>query len=263
MLVRDGDHGLEVFMLERTSNAAFARGAYVFPGGRVDDADAGSEFAPICDENDAQASARLGLERGGLAWLVATIRECFEEAGVLLARRSTGDAPIEFDTDELQARFAGARREVHTGALPLAALCAAEDLRLMTEQIHFVDHWVTPVGESRRFDTRFFLTRAPVGQEPLHDDHETVASCWVRPVDALERSRRREWRLLPPTIQSLKRLAELATADAAIAWARTLPRPEPMLPRLLVTEDNRFAGILRPGDPGYDDAPVPEYVIGQ
>lgn len=263
MLVRDGEAGLEVFMLQRAGSAAFARNAYVFPGGRVDGTDHGPEFEPVCDEDDATASARLGLDHGGLAWLVATIRECFEEAGVLLGGPIGSDRAIDFDTPELQRRFGEARHHVHAGELSLDALCRAEGVHLQTERIHFVDHWITPVGESRRFDTRFFLTRAPAGQEPLHDDTETVASTWVRPTDALDLAHRREWRLLPPTIASLKVLAAHPDTDAAIAWAASLARPEPMLPRLIVDTDNRFAGILRPGDPGYDEQPEPEYVIQQ
>src|SRR5215203_2289055 len=82
MLLRDGDNGPEVFMLQRTHSAAFARSQYVFPGGRVDDADHGDDFEPVCEGlGDAAASQRLGVERGGLAWYVAAIRECFEEAG--------------------------------------------------------------------------------------------------------------------------------------------------------------------------------------
>lgn len=263
MLVRDGDAGLEVFMLQRTGSAAFARNAYVFPGGRVDGTDHAAEFEAVCDEDDAAASARLGLESGGLAWLVATVRECFEEAGVLLAGPVGSPAAIDFDTPELQQRFTAARHAVHSGDLGLGALCVAEGLELQTERIHFVDHWVTPVGESRRFDTRFFLTRAPAGQEPLHDDSETVASTWVRPADALERAHTREWRLLPPTISSLNTLVPHADAAAAIDWAARLPRPVPMMPRLVVDAENRFAGILRPGDDGYDQQPIPEYVIQQ
>lgn len=263
MLVRDGDTGLEVFMLQRAGSAAFARNAYVFPGGRVDGADHAVEFEAVCDEDDAGASARLGLDSGGLAWLVATVRECFEEAGVLLAGPAGSPAAIDFDTPELQQRFGTARHAVHSGELGLGALCIAEGLELQTRRIQFVDHWVTPVGESRRFDTRFFLTRAPAGQEPLHDDAETVASTWVRPADALERARSREWRLLPPTISSLQTLVPHADADAAIAWAAELPLPQPMMPRLVVDAENRFAGILRPGDDGYDQEPIPEYVIQQ
>jgi len=264
MLVRDGADGLEVFMLQRTRTAAFARAAYVFPGGRVDHTDHGPDFEPICDgEDDASASLRLGLESGGLAWLVATIRECFEEAGVLLARLDGSDEVIDFDTAELQDRFGAARHLVHSGELTLDALCRTERLRLLTDRIHFVDHWVTPVGESRRFDTRFFLTRAPLGQEPLHDDFETIASMWVRPADALEQVERREVRMLPPTVAALRTLALHADADAAIAWARAQPLPTPVMPKLVVTDDNRFAGLVRPGEPGFDELPLPEYVIPQ
>ena len=75
MLLRDGHAGLEVFMLQRTHSAAFARSQFVFPGGRVDDADHADDFEPVCDGlDDDAASARLGLERGGLAWYVAAIR---------------------------------------------------------------------------------------------------------------------------------------------------------------------------------------------
>ena len=263
MLVRDGRSGLEVFMLQRVSSAAFARNAYVFPGGRVDDTDHGPEFEPICDEDDRNASQRLGLETGGLAWLVGTIRESFEEAGVLLARRADANHPIPLDRPDVQQRFLAARTGVHDGTLALGELCTAEQLRLLTDRIHFVDHWVTPIGESRRFDTRFFLTRAPEGQEPLHDDTETVASTWVRPEEAVAKAKSREWRLLPPTVAALRNLAEHADAESAIGWASGLPVPAPMLPRLVVTDDNRFAGILRPDQEGYADAPIPEWVIQQ
>ena len=93
MLVRDGNAGLEVFMVRRTLSAAFAGGMYVFPGGAVDAADGGAEVEPLCDGvTDAAASAQLELPAGGLAFWVAAIRECFEEAGVLLARQDgTGD----------------------------------------------------------------------------------------------------------------------------------------------------------------------------
>ena len=79
MLLRDGNEGMEVFMLRRALSAVFAGGLYVFPGGRVDDADRSPEIERICrDRDDAQASAVLGLPAGGLAFWVAAVRECFE-----------------------------------------------------------------------------------------------------------------------------------------------------------------------------------------
>jgi len=263
MLVRDGDRGLEVFMLQRTHAAAFARSAYVFPGGKVDDTDHGPDFEAISDETDASASGRLGLGSGGLAWLVATIRECFEEAGVLLARRAASDRIVAFGSDALRDGYAAARHAVHDGSLSLAELANRNGLRLLTDRIHFVDHWVTPVGENRRFDTRFFVTRAPEGQDPLHDDSETIASMWVRPADALERAERGEVQMMPPTITSLRRLLPLADSDAAVAWAAGVEPPTPMTPKLVVDGDGRFVGIVRPGEPGYEDTQVPEFVIGR
>src|SRR4029078_7997712 len=149
------------FMLQRTHSAAFARSQYVFPGGRVDDADLGDDFEPVCDGlNDAAASARLGVDRGGLAWYVAAIRECFEEAGVLLARPGDGDAPIEFADPRVVERFNAARRRVHDGEGSLVELCVAEALLLLPARLEFVAHWLTPVGESRPVATRGLLDGA-------------------------------------------------------------------------------------------------------
>ena len=261
MLVRDGAEGLEVFMLQRTLTAAFARGQYVFPGGKVDDADHGEAFEPICDGlDDATASARMGLAHGGLAWLVAAIRECFEEAGVLLARPADADHIVRFDGDGVEARFNGARHRIHDGSLSLVDLCASERLLLLTDRIHLVDHWVTPIGERRRFDTRFFVALAPEAQAPLHDDGETIASLWVRPVDAIRMWNDGELQMFPPTVISLQFLQPHATAAEAVEAAAAVGVPPVVLPRI-VLEDGRITGVRRPGDPGYDDTPVPEFVL--
>jgi 8-oxo-dGTP pyrophosphatase MutT (NUDIX family) len=263
MLVRDGDRGLEVFMLQRTHGAAFARGQYVFPGGKVDADDHGEVFEPICDGlDDAAASARLGVEHGGLAWFVAAIRECFEEAGVLLARPIGGDDVIRFDRDGVAARFNELRHLVHDGSLPLAELCERERLTLMVDRMHVVDHWITPVGERRRFDTRFFVARAPDAQEPLHDDGETIASRWVRPDDALRLWQGGELQMFPPTVVSLRFLEPHHTADAAMQAAAAVGVPQPVLPRIQTDADGRVTGVVLPDADGYDEVPVPEFVIG-
>lgn len=261
MLLRDAPGGPEVFMLQRTHSAAFARGQYVFPGGRVDDADHGADYEPICDGlDDAAASALLGLERGGLAWLVATIRECFEEAGVLLARHRNGDV-VRFDSPEVVARFVEARHAVHAGERSLVELCVAEDLLLLTDRLHYVAHWLTPVGERRRFDTRFLVAEAPASQDPLHDDKETIASQWVRPVDALAMWDRGEIQMFPPTLACLRFLEPHATVAGAIAACAAVGIPERIVPRLVFDADERITSILLPGQPGFDEAPLPEYVL--
>ena len=248
-------------MLQRTMSAAFARGQYVFPGGKVDAADHGELFDPISDGlDDAAASARLGIEHGGLAWLVAALRECFEEAGVLLARPVDGDDIVRFDDDEMIDRFNEARHQIHEGDLSLADFCAAEGLRLLVDRIHLVDHWVTPVGERRRFDTRFFVAAAPAAQVPLHDDKETIASLWVRPAHALQMHVDGELQMFPPTIASLEFLVAHVDVNAAIAASSAVGVPLPIEPRLVLDEDGRVVGIRRPGDEGYDDTPLPEFV---
>ncbi|MCB0968222.1 MAG: NUDIX domain-containing protein [Ilumatobacter sp.] len=261
MLVRDGVDGLEVFMMQRTLSAAFAHGMYVFPGGKVDDADHAGHFEPICyGLDDASASARLGLESGGLAWYVAAVREVFEEAGVLLARRADADAVVDLDEPQLAERYNDARHAVHEGRLDFASFCSEEGLLLLVDALHLVDHWITPQGERRRFDTRFFLGAAPPAQHPLHDDKETIASRWVRPSDAIELWREGELQMLPPTIATLQFLVPHTTADAAVAAAAAVGIPAPVLPKVVVV-DGKFAGIKRPGDDGYDDVQEPEFVM--
>lgn len=264
MLVRDGGAGIEVFMLQRTLSAAFARGQYVFPGGKVDGADHAEELEPFCDGlDDATASARMGMDHGGLAWLVAAIRECFEEAGVLLARPAEGRDVVRFDTAEVEGRFAAARHAVHAGERTLVDVCAAERLVLLTDRIHLVDRWITPVGERRRFDTRFFVAEAPAAQEPLHDDTETIASLWVRPQDALAMLAAGELQMFPPTIASIRWLGRHATAAEALAAGGATGVPEPILPRLRLTDGERIVGVVLPHEDEYESTPLPEFVIGR
>ena len=259
MLVRDGGDGLEVFMLQRTHAAAFARSQYVFPGGKVDDADHAADLEPICDGlDDATASARMGMDRGGLAWLVAAIRECFEEAGVLLARRREAHEIVRFDDAATEQRFNAARHAVHEGERSLFEVCTSEDLLLLTDRVFLVDHWLTPVGERRRFDTRFFVAAAPEAQEPLHDDKETIASLWVRPSDALQRLADGELSMFPPTIASLRFLAGASDVDEALAASEAVGVPPMILPRMMIDDDGKVRG-----QDGYDDVPLPEFVIGQ
>lgn len=252
MLIRDVDDGFEVFMLQRTHNAAFAGGMYVFPGGRVDATDGVEALEPLCDGlDDKQASALLQIPQGGLAYWVAAIRECFEEAGVLLARDTKTNQVISFDDDVVSDRFERARGEIHDSSLNVIDLCRRESLQLSTGSIHYVSHWITPVGESRRFDTRFFVADAPESQEPLHDSQETIASLWIKPQDALDKLARGELAMFPPTSENLKFLADHKTSAGVMAAARKVLNPVAILPRLRTNTDGKVIGILMPGDPEY------------
>jgi 8-oxo-dGTP pyrophosphatase MutT (NUDIX family) len=218
MLVRDGVDGMEVLMLRRHPDAIFAADAWVFPGGAVDDADAG--LAGVAGLTDGVASATIGVPSGGLAYFVAAARECFEEAGILLARHAgTGEAlgtSSELDT----TRFNRHRRDVLAGRRTLADVLAAENLTLDLDGLVYVSHWITPPGPPRRFDTRFFVAPAPEGQAASHDTAETVESVWTTPNRALERRAAGEIHLVFPTIKNLEVLARFPARAALLTELR-------------------------------------------
>ena len=262
-LALGGDSVLEVFMLRRNLQSDFVGGAYVFPGGGVDDHDRHADLEPICHgRTDADASAQLGIDAGGLAFWVAAIRESFEEAGVLLAYGPEGpDAEfIRFDTPEVVARFAEHRRAVDTGERRLIEICADEHLTLAVDSMHYFSHWITPEGNHRRYDTRFFVGRAPDAQVPLHDDREVIANLWVRPADALARHRAGEFEMIFPTIRTLEVLERFASAEDLIAAAAAIGEVPTILPRIVA--DQGGMRIVLPGDPGYDDLVTAEVPKG-
>lgn len=230
VLLRDGAAGLETFMLERGSKAAFVPGAHVFPGGAVDAADADPEVYARCDGlDDAAASERLSVSRDGLAYWVAAIRESFEEAGVLLATDAAGDAP-DWRDPALRGRLAEGRRGLNAGETTLAEILVSEGLRLPVSRLRYYGHWVTPPGPPRRYSTRFFAARAPAGQDPTHDGIETVAGGWTTPSHALRCYRRGELSMILPTemqLQLLRRFPDTETLLAELDAMKRIPKVAP------------------------------------
>jgi 8-oxo-dGTP pyrophosphatase MutT (NUDIX family) len=266
MLVRDADDprrgpGIEVCMLRRALDAGTGAGAYVFPGGSVDSDDRGPALECV-GRTDADASARLGIESGGLRFWVTAIRECFEEAGVLLAHRledvpdpdpDPEGRPLAGVFDPVRTeRWTGLRREVNAGRMRFSELCRSEGLVLAVGSLYLVSRWITPELLPRRFDTCFFVAAAPAGQVAYHDGGETIETIWVRPADALARQQSGELQLFPPTLANLGTLVPFhATADV-MAWAATITEVAATRP-LMVIEDGRQL-VLRPGDVGYQEA---------
>ena len=238
-------------MLRRNLNSDFVGGAYVFPGGGVDDDDRHANLEPICrGRSDAEASSQLGIDGGGLAFWVAAIRESFEEAGVLLAYGPDGEI-MRLDEPATAARFARHRHAVDHSERRLVEVCVEEGLQLAVEEIFYFSHWITPEGAPRRYDTRFFVARAPAAQVPIHDDHEVIANLWIRPGDALARHRAGEFDLIFPTIRTLQTLERFASADDLLAAAAAIGDVPAILPRIV--EDEGGMRIVLPGDEGYDD----------
>lgn len=205
IIARDGRDGLEVFMMKRTEQVTFG-GAYVFPGGSLDAADRGDHWNELLpDFSDAEASRRLALDSGGRAYWIAVIRECFEEAGLLLAYDEAGQL-VDLDTAE-HADLATARAALAAGELDFADFLTRRTLRPAIDRLAYFSHWITPVAAPKRFDTRFFLAAAPAAQTASHDNGENVDHVWIRPADALAQNSAGNLKLIIPTIRTLETLA--------------------------------------------------------
>jgi len=248
ILLRDAESGPEVFLAKRHIKSDFVGGAHVFPGGVVEPADALDE-ALCAGRTDDSASKALELPRGGLAYWVAAIRECFEEAGMLLDYDSQGRI-LAFEGEHIGERFRSYRRALNANQMSFAGMLLRERLKLATDRVYYWGHWVTPEGEPRRYDTRFFLAVAPERQTAAHDGRELTDSAWVPPAVALEKARTREWTIIFPTVRNLMLLNAFQTARDAESYARQLRNIPMILPR--VVSDEKGTRILMPGDEGYE-----------
>jgi 8-oxo-dGTP pyrophosphatase MutT (NUDIX family) len=250
LTLRDAPNGYEILMLRRNVRSEFMAGVFVFPGGGVDAEDAD---APVYGLDDVVASQRLGRESGGLAFYVASLRELFEEAGLLIVCDDEGQE-IRFTTAEELARLASYRRALNAGETTLSDVLRAENVRLDLRGVAYLSHWITPNGMPRRYDTHFFVALAPEGQPATHDANETVADRWLRPSDALVAQQRGEFDMVPPTIKNLEAIAHFSSSREVLDFARALGPITAVQPRLL--ERDGAIVIVIPGDEGFDTAPA-------
>ncbi|HLT27236.1 MAG TPA: MBL fold metallo-hydrolase [Zeimonas sp.] len=203
LLLRDADEGPEVLMTRRSLAASFAPGAYVFPGGVVDAADARARERGLVHARDDQ-------EHEILAYAAAAVREAFEEVGILLAR-GAGDAR---ELAQLAERLGRQRHENFLEQL------AAHGLRLALDEVYWFSHWITDRDLPKRFDARFFVARMPEHQHPVADEGEQFEPVWVNPAVGLQRYERGEFNIIFPTIRTLRRLSAFGSTDEILAHAR-------------------------------------------
>lgn len=238
VLLREGVGGLEVLLLKRVRSAGFVPGAYVFPGGRVDPDDADPALVERLDGLDPPAiAARLGLAREAVpaaeAYLIAALREAFEETGLLVGRRGDGSPvpPAAVDPDVATQRD---RLLADEGVFPdvLDALGA----RLDGAAVEYVAHWVTPLVEPRRYDTRFFLAPLPAGCAASADAREMTDARWLRPEDALDMFHGGRLPMVFPTVRTLEQLSGFASVDMLLGEFRGR-RVATVEPRLVRTRD--------------------------
>lgn len=231
VVVRDAPAGIEVLLLRRAENDDDAySGSWVFPGGVVEARDGACGAAIGAGFDDAAASARLGIESGGLAYYVAAVRECFEESGLLFAAEARGAAPASTPIASRLAAMAARRGALHRGEARLQDVCGDCGLALAVDRLVYFGHWLTPIGRRKRFDTRFFVAEAPAGQAATADDAETVEQRWFTPAEALAQSR--ELRLVTPTVKTLEAIARFDSVPALFEWARAPRLIVPSMPHM-------------------------------
>ena len=212
LLLRDGPQGIEVFMVVRHHAIAFAAGALVFPGGRVEEADHELASRPMDCPNPE------GLSTEDMAFRVAAIRETFEECGVLLARPVGSNELIDAPTlKRLEDQHRGA---LNAGSIGFDAVLGSENLLPAPDLLVHFAHWITPSPQPKRYDTHFFLAEAPPEHLAVHDGWEAVESIWITPSQALADTDAGKYKLVFATAKNLEKLSWSRTVAEAMATAR-------------------------------------------
>ncbi len=195
----------EVLMMRRHESSTFVPGAWVFPGGALDEAD---RTATGADGEDA-------------AFALCAVRELLEETGIWLG--SGGADPLEL------------RRALDDDASRFHEM--ADDARAALPRLVPFERWITPAGVPKRYDTVFFLAKVDEGTAGTPDEREGVELAWIRPADALARNRDGTMQLVFATIRILSTLTSIGSAASLIATcgSRTTPVRRPVL----VVEEGR------------------------
>jgi 8-oxo-dGTP pyrophosphatase MutT (NUDIX family) len=202
VLLRDGSAGgIEVWLLTRVTRMAFASGMTVFPGGRVDDADAA---LPWSGRDAAKFAAEFGCNVEQARALVgAAVRETFEETGVLITTPP--------------AELSHAQPQIEAGTLAFGDLLAANGLAIDADGLRAWARWITPVGEPRRYDTHFFVARLPEGATAADLTTESSVAAWVPVAQAIAQRQAGERKMLPPTIAVLASVSGYSTVAEVLA----------------------------------------------
>lgn len=243
ILIRDGEPGIEVFLLRRVGGMAFAGGMTVFPGGGVDltDADAVVDWSgpPV-----SWWAERFSTDEARAKALVcAAVRETFEECGVLLAG-PTHDTVVA-DSSGYHAE----REQLEKRELTFGEFLTREKLVIRADLLRPWANWITPIGEKRRYDTRFFVAVVPAGQVADGATSEAASVSWRTPAAAIAEWRKGESILLPPTWSQLRALQDFETTEQVLA---AQPEIDVILP-LLHTVDGNLK-VTFPGEDGYYEA---------
>ena len=251
ILTREHQGELQVYLLRRSKKSEFMGGYYVFPGGMIEDED--------LDYRVWEAHSDIGPEEilkkfGGnfsaikpLAFCVAAIRETMEEAGILLAY---GEKSIKDELEKIRALSASGK--LTQGWFMERAVSL--EWTIAFSALSRWSHWITPELMKHRYDTRFFITTMPSGQECRPDLRETSDGLWISAEKGLSGNMKGEIPLSPPTLVTLHDLLKYPTVWALVKEANQHQWGEVIMPRLVPLDKNSV--ILEPWDPEYNSEKV-------
>jgi 8-oxo-dGTP pyrophosphatase MutT (NUDIX family) len=234
VVVRDGDEGIEAYLMRRQTSMAFAAGMYVFPGGGLTASDVEDDVpwvGPDADAWGARFRCDPALARG---LVVAAVRETFEETGILLAGPDADTVVSDTSDDAMQA----ARVALDEGELSFADFLAAHGLVLRADLLGAWAHWITPEFEPRRYDARFFVAALPAGQRVGSMSRESDRASWVPLSRVLAAVEAGDAAMMPPTVAACREVAEHTAStvvDASVG--RAFPT---VLPRLVLVDGEPF-----------------------
>jgi 8-oxo-dGTP pyrophosphatase MutT (NUDIX family) len=226
-VLRPGDGHYSVLMVHRGA-APFAPEMWVFPGGKLEEADQGAAAATVVPGGAAPEV---------LASVRCAIRETYEEAGVLVGADLDVASRLEMETDTSPGRFWD---QLH-----------GEGIVLDTEEVAYLSNWVTPAVSPLRFDTRFFVALVAAGTQARHHPAEMLDAMWMTPENALTRYQEGEWPMILPTVKHLELLASWEDATALVDYAK---RSEVVAVHPHPVRDGDVWRFILPGEPGYEAA---------
>ncbi len=239
----------EVLMVLRHPRNKFVADSYVFPGGALDEQDVADFFEPACRGLDRIAAGRIIADiqtpaRALAAW-VAAIRETFEEVGIMLAYDQEGSL-LRLTRHPEGARFRIHRHHLNEKIVDFEQIIATEKLTLATDRIFYYSHWITPEAAPIRYDVRFYVAKAPEDQVPLHDGLELTRHVWITPAEALRANAEGNFRMVLPTIMTMRELARYRRLEEVLQSTRH--KDIPVILTRLIEKDGEIVEIMPEGD---------------
>jgi len=253
----EDSEGIEVLLVLRNRKSSFVPGYYVYPGGVIDAEDYGPGMERFVRGLDRQKAALLigdmtQAEKALGVWMAA-VRETFEEAGLLIARRKDGSS-VAFETDGDRRRFERYRQALIQGEMKFSSILETEDLVLHGDDLYYFSHWITPEPLPKRYDVRFFMASLPAGQSVSHDGVELTSHVWIRPAEALRQYDAGKIGMVLPQIMTLRELCRFRTVEEALECAKE--RRVEATRTKMVQLDGRYVEVMPDGEVFHHRPPV-------